>query len=546
MSFTRVALASALLGLGLAGCAANSDGDAPPTLEITSPQRGTFTSDDAITVTGRVRDEGPVQLSINGTEVVPAADGSFTATIPVAPGIAFLETRAVDRAGQAVRDVRAVLTGDQAPTDGSEPAPIGARAGTEALGKIGDAIATAAEAIDFTAAVKAMNPVYENTGCLGAKIDVTSVALSNIDLALTPKAGAITTAVSIDNVVVKMHANFKVACVGGSTNITVRSSKARIRGDLGVAIRGSKLATSLAGTTVALDGFSIDVGGVPGAIEDLLKNKAREAVENSLTNVIRDRVPPMANDALAGLIARPFDAAILGKQTRIAVAPSAIEVSPSGLFVAVETRLSVEGGEGGTFASTPAPLAPSLLASAAGLGVAVADDAANQLLAGLWAAGAFDLSLPIDAVGPVAALLDDDARTLEVRLSLPPTATTEGAAELAIGDLIVTTRDAAGAEVQRLALSVRTEVSAVPSAGKLALTLGAPEVHAQVLLQSDAVDRPLADEQVEGIVTGVWGLVGNMASDALGKLPMPAVGGVQLGAPTVEGRDGFLVADVGL
>lgn len=78
------------------------------------------------------------------------------------------------------------------------------------------------------------------------------------------------------------------------------------------------------------------------------------------------------------------------------------------------------------------------------------------------------------------------------------------------------------------------------------LTVGAPEVFAQVLAQGEAVEEPLTDEQVEALVTGVWGVVGVKADDALAKLPMPTIGGVTLGAPTVTAVDGFVLADIAL
>ncbi|MBA3391907.1 MAG: hypothetical protein H0T89_04640, partial [Deltaproteobacteria bacterium] len=51
--------------------------------------------------------------------------------------------------------------------------------------------------------------------------------------------------------------------------------------------------------------------------------------------------------------------------------------------------------------------------------------------------------------------------------------------------------------------------------------------------------------ELEGIVTGVWGVIGSKVDDAIGKLPMPAVAGIQLGAPTVQGDAGYVVLDVG-
>lgn len=542
------AFAAVLAGVLSACSSASTTEDVAPTLEITSPARGAEAEAGQVTVTGIVTDNGPVTVTINGTEVTPAKDGSFSAAITVDPGVAIIETHAKDKSGNDTRDVRAVLAGTLAATDGSVKAPIGARAGVEALRTIGQAIGTAAEAIDFTAAAQAMNPVYNNTGCLGARIDITSIALSNIDVGLVPQTNTLTTDVGISNVVVKLHADFKVACIGGSTTITVRSSKARIHGDLGVAVASGKIATSLTGTTVALDGFSIDVGGVPGAIESLLKDKARSAVESSLTSVIKSKVPPMANAKLAGLLAKPYSAAVLGHDADISVTPGAVSLTPAGLLVTVDTQLAVAGGEGGMFVSQPMPLTADVVDQTRGLGVAISADLINQLFAGLWAVDAFDTSLPISQVGVLAALLDDDAATLDVKMSLPPTVTTVGTElKLSVGDLIVTVRDTTGAEIQSLALSLRTTVSAEPSqSGKLLLTVGAPEVHAQVLAQSAAVDRPLTDEQVEGIVTGVWGVVGSAAGDALGNLPMPSIAGVALGAPAVAAQPGFVVADVPL
>ena len=54
----------------------------------------------------------------------------------------------------------------------------------------------------------------------------------------------------------------------------------------------------------------------------------------------------------------------------------------------------------------------------------------------------------------------------------------------------------------------------------------------------------VTDDQVEAIVTGVWGLVGVKADDALSKLPMPTIAGIQLGAPSIEAGDNAVLADV--
>lgn len=542
----RALLASSLVATACTDSAAPVD-EIQPTLEITSPERGTTSESTSITVTGRAIDNGPLTVTVNGQTVTPATDGTFSVTLEVVPGMSIIETHAIDAGGNDMRDVRAVLAGNLAPTDGSISSPVAARAGATALTAVGNTLATQAEAIDFTSAAQAMNPVYNNTGCLGARIDLTSVDLSNIDVALVPDTGTLTTDVEIDNVVVRAHANFKVACVGGSTNITVRASKARIHGDLGVTVSGAgNVRTSLAGTSVALDGFTVDVGGVPGAIESLLKGEVRKAVEKALVDVIKAQVPDFADTALAGLVTKPVAFDLLGNATSIGIAPAIVDLSPDGLFVSLDTTIAVAGGEGGVFVPMSAAASPALMDGSSDLGIALANDTINQLFAAMWATGSMEQNLDITAVGPLAALLDDDTKTLSVQFSLPPAVTTVGdTLGLAIGDMIVTGKDASGATVQKMAITITTTLSANPTqSGKLSLVTGAPAVKAQMVEQSDVVDRKLTGQQIEGIVSGAWGLVSSMADEALAKVPVPQVAGVTFAAPTIVARDGFVVANV--
>lgn len=526
-------------------CSANEGDDKAPILEVTSPARGTLADSDQVTVTGRVTDDGAVKVTVAGTEVAVAKDGTFSATITVPPGIAIIETHAVDKAGHDVRDVRSVLAGELAPSDGTKTDLVGARVGVAALGAIGNAIGDQAKAVDYTAAVQSLNPVYDNTGCLGATINITSVTLSDVDVALAPKTNLLGTDVVIANLDVRMSAKFKVACIGGSTTITVKATKTTIHGDLGAQIAAGKIATSLPTTTVAFDNFSIDVGGVPGAIESLLKDQARSGVEKALTSAIKSKVPAIADKTLAGLISKPLSTSILGANTAISITPSQISITPTELFVGVTSKLKVTGGEGGTFLTTPTVVTPSAM-TGNGLGIALDDDLVNELFAGLWAADTFDKSLAVDSIPALGALLDDDARTIDLQLSLPPTVSTAGGdLELSLGDAIITVKDEAGGDVHKIALSVRTVLKAEPSqSGKILLTVGSPEVYAQVLENSAEVEKPLTDEQVEALVTGVWGVIGVKADDALSNLPMPTIAGINLGAPTVEAGEGLVLANI--
>ncbi len=536
------AIAAAALSLFVVACS-GAESLPDPTIEITSPARGSVAPAGPLEVTGRVTNAQ--QVFVNGAPVTPAADGSFTTTVDVAAGISLIESHAVAGAAD-VKDVRAVLAGPTAPTDGSVKAPLGAHASLGALSAIGGAMATTAKAVDYTAAAQALNPVYNNTGCLGAKIDITSIALSDIAVALAPSASSLATDVTISNVVVKLHASYKAACIGGSTTITVTASAAHLHGQLGVAVANDAIATSIGNVTVALDNFNLDVGGVPGVVEDLFRSTVRGKVENALASMIHDKVPGFADSALAGLLAKPIQATILGHATTFTVVPTRASVSAAGLSLAADTTVKVADGEGAMALAQPMPMNDDLIAQSHGVGLALAADSVNQLFAGLWAAGALDRSLPIGSVGALGAVLDASATTIDIKLALPPTVTAGAdGLVLAIGDLMVTTRDDAGTPVQELAVSVTTTLQAGPSpTGKLLLTVGTPDVHAQIVSQSEAVTRPLTGDAVEGIVTSVWSLVGGAADSALGTLPMPALAGLQLGAPAITGTAGYLIADV--
>ena len=546
------AAVTAILLAGITACASSSSStqpgtDAPPVLQITSPQRGATVDGNSLTVTGTATGGAGLSVTVDNAPVTLAKDGSFTATVPATPGISIIETHAKDQAGHDVRDVRAVLAGTLEASDGTQVATIAAHASPAVLTAVGKTVASDAQGVDYTSIAQQLNPVYDNGGCLGAVVNITSVSVGNVDVQLTPKAGALAAAVTIGNVVVKAHVDFKVACIGGSDTLTVSSSAAHINGDLGVTVSGGKLVTSLPSAAVSLDDFNLSVGGIPSAVVNLFEGTVKSKVQTALQNAITSKLPPIANGKLAGLLAKPFDAKLLGIDTTLAVTPMTATIAPDGLLVAVDSKVAVTGGAGGVFLEQPAP-DPSMLASTTtNLGVAIANDVVNQLLGGLWAAGAFDMTVPTSSVGPLAGLLDSDATQLKVSVSLPPTVQSDsaGTLQLAVGDALIEVQDASGNDLQTIALSVQTTIAAGPMQdGTLALALGTPTVYAQVIGQVDDGSRHLTDAQVEAIVSGAWGLVSQQAGGALAKLPMPSIAGLQLGTPTVGAASNFVVADI--
>lgn len=548
------AFASLALVLAAAACSSATNGGSggsaePLVLTVDTPTRGTTVDGTSVTVSGHATGgHGALTVTVAGQATPVGADGSFSAATTVTDGIDIVETHAKDSEGADVRDVRAVLAGTLAATDGTHAAPMATHASPSALTAIGNAMAGDAAKVDYTSVAEGLNPIYDNGGCLGATVNITNVSLSGVDVGLAPKAGALTTNVTIHDVSVQLHASFKVACIGGSGTITVTSSAAHISGDLGVDVSSGKLETALPSSSVTLDNFNVSVSGIPSEVTGLFNGIIKGKVQTALANAIQSKVPSIANGELAGLLTKPFDESVLGADVSLGVTPTAATIDSSGVYVAVDTTINVASGSGGVFLTEATQDASAALASSPDLGVAIANDVVNQLLGGLWAANAFDMTVQLSSIPGAGALLDPNATQLAVSMSLPPTAATDpsGNLNLAVGDAILSVQDASGNELQRIALSVQTGMSISATANnKLAMTLGNPTVYAQVLVQSQDT-APLADSELESIVKGVWSTVGQQASTALAKLPMPAIAGVQLGEPTVSSTANYVVADIPL
>lgn len=510
--------------------------DVAPTLAIETPARGTFLDGDELVVTGRAADDGAVAVTVNGTAAALQPDGSFAVTVPaLGPGLFVIETHASDATGHDVRDVRAVLVGPFAPSDGTTRAPIAVRAGTAALASFGDALATA----DFAAAAKAANPVFNKPGCLGARVDITDVTIGKVTLALAPRQGALDAIVTADDVDVKLALTYEVACLDGSTTATVRT-KARITGQLAGAIVGGRIRTTLSRSSVTLDAFDADIIGVPDRIESVLRGGVRIGIEIALARIVASELPKLADAQLAALFARPASAQVLGRATTISTSPRSLDITSAGVGVSADLAFLVAGGETGRYV---ARALPALVAPASDdLAIAISPAAIDQLLAGLWAAKAFDRTITRADLGPLGMFLDERIAEIELAFSLPPVTSASGATpEIAVGDLIVILRDVTGGELQRLAVTLRTTLAIAP--GEASLSTAQPTVFAQSL--AAAPGAPLDGAGVEQLIRSVWSLVGGSLDDALTRIAVPGVpGAIQI--RSVGARDGAIVLDVAM
>lgn len=528
--------------------AACTGGDAtPPTLEVTSPERGTIGDSPEVTVTGTVVDEeGGVTVAVNGVPAQVAADGSFTATIEVPAGVTAIETIATDGGGNTDRDVRAVMTGDLLPTDGFVADAVGAKVGAAAFNVIGGVATDMVKALDLGAIAQPMNPVVSEGGsCLGVDVDVTDVNIGDFTLDLTPQPGNVVVGAAIRDLRIDLHAHYHVACIGGNSDIIIYADTVTLDGGLGLDANGGALHASVGGVQVLIDGLYLDVGGLPDSVVNLFSDQIGDIVAETAAGMIQDKVPGMVEQMLTDMTGKSWTLPVLDRNLALGVTPTQIDMDYDGVTIALDTTMRVEGGEGGFYVSNPSPM---ISMPTDGLGVAVSDDALNQLFAAFWASGAMDLAMPVTRDSPISLIIGAETTVMRVEMSLPPTVSMDpsGDLRLTVGDIMLHADDENGGDVMTVAMTLSTTLGAEATDDQhIRLRLGEPTVFANVVSQKER-PVPMTDHDIEGLVDTIFPTVQTMANHAMEAMPLPSIMGVSLESPTLESADGYVTMQTGV
>src|SRR5204862_1814390 len=173
-------------------------------------------------------------------------------------------------------------------------------------------------------------------------------------------------------------------------DISLAASHIKVTGVLTVGINAQRGAFDIAleSPVVKVTGFDADLGGVPGEIVDLLH------IDTAIGSVIGwatgRLVVPLVNGARDDLNARAT-VSVLGTPVDIAVSPARIQLDAAGAVVELDSALRAHGdtaSPGYVYVANQVPA----MATDAGFELAIADDAANQLLGRFWAAGGLNLA----------------------------------------------------------------------------------------------------------------------------------------------------------
>ncbi|HEU5055215.1 MAG TPA: hypothetical protein VFU21_01765 [Kofleriaceae bacterium] len=540
-----LALAAACTGTITDGRGTSND-TTPPTVEVTSPPRGTVTEDRSVVVAGRVTDDkSPVSLKVNGNAVEVNPDGSFSTTIEVGDGITLFDTIATDGAGNEANDARAVLSGTLVPQETPVAEGVVANLSGTAMNGLGQLVSSLANNTDFTALATALNPVVDaGGGCNEAQVYVESVSHGGVEVGVTPVAGGVQAAVSIRSLVVRGHVEFEAICINGSASWTISADAYDVGGVIAPTLASGTITIALAGVTSDFRGFNLDVNNIPGFIEDIFEDDVRDKLAQILRDKVNEMVPSLATAFLAEFLAGAWDISLLGQTISLGVTPSAMTWTEQGGTIALDTSATIEGVDG-LYLSSPRPRPSDADMASTGIRVGLADDVLNQLLAAIWAAGALeDAMVPGDA-DALGAAFGGDVASATMTLMLPPVAnfdTTTGSARLTLGDMMVTALDPSGATLASFVVSADIDLAVETSAdGRVKVVTSTPRILAQVLEQSPTLLVPLDKLKVAAIAELAIKTLSLKADDLLANLPVPGLADASITSPSFQPAMGYML-----
>lgn len=545
------ALSTVALAFVAAACSDHPFDDSGPAIDpnaprvhILQPARGTILgAATTVTVSGTAEDDsGVAKVTVNGVDAKLAADGSFTVEVPVTPGTNLLHAIATDASNNAGKETRAVVAGPMTQLDMAVPNALTASLSAQTFDAVGRGISGFLTTADLEALIAPMNPVI-NSGapdgpdCLYVQGAVTSAKIGGSTTTLTPQSGSIAVDLELSNVKIGMHLNYAAACLDGSRDVTAAATNISVKGTLVMGVKADHtFDVHLDNPVVKLTGFDVDLGGIPGAIVNILHLDS--AASGLVASLAKSVIASSVGSALSGLNnTKTID--VLGTPVDIAVAPQKIDIDTTGALIQLDTTLRAHGddaGPGFVYIDNQLPT----MDRTHGFAMAVADDAANQLFASFWAAKGMDktIDLKTGPYGDVGTLYD----SVQLQAMVPPFVDATGEhLSLTIGDLLATF-SLAGSPVTSVAINAQVDLQVkTDDTGAIRLDVGTPTTYVDILDDQIEGANALSTSQFEAITSFALGRVIAFGSGAVGAIPLPSMGGVSISNLDITEQTGYLV-----
>jgi hypothetical protein len=525
-----------------------ADDTEAPRVVLTEPVAPAILDGDRIVIAGRVEDDNPDRLEIDGVPVDLDADGTFSVALPVEPGAVRARVRAYDTAGHAGEAFVAALVGPQRPsgTPIEDAAALGLAPGAFAeLARGAEALLAGA---DLGATMAGGAPILE-----GSWGELTVVGLTHgaVDVALAPADGVIESTVTVAAPRVDLELDPPIF---GTVTGFMAADTLLLSVALALTPADGRATVSEVAATVELEGFRYNVDGFPGFVEDLVRDYVRSYVEQQIGRTVASLLRTYVEDALASL-PQSFEAPVLGAPVEIRADVSAIEVTPAGARLVIDlSGMAVSPlPERAAFGHLAAPEAALPAGSEHDVELAFAVQSLNAFMSELWRGGGrIDRITTPPTAGEIALLVpswrDDapsDARIdVVLDFALPPVVVGDehDGLRMETADLRIDVIAVAGGEDVHLgtasaAVSADVDVLLDESTGApvVRLEIGETRVSGDGLTGLDGV----AGQRIDEILSALAPPIADFLERFLA-LSAPAMAGFRLDAESAGPRDGYV------
>ena len=532
-----------------------------PTLDIDTPERGTFSTEVATTVSGTVSDPytGIASLTVNGEPVTVESDGSFSADLANSFGLNVLETEAIDGDGNPTTDTRAVLAGAFLPYESAADDGIAARinqAGFDTLETLGEGLIGGT---DLAAVIP--NPAFSTSSesCIDLIFDevcitwysitlyVTNPYIGATDLELDPDAGGwLNATFTVYNPSIDWEADGTVLGIGLGADGEIFADAITVDMDLQPYVSGGVLGVNVLYADVSSSGFTFDWDSWIYDVMDFfgldLSGLIQGFMEDAIEGAIQDEVPALVADAVGDLeIATDLD--IEGTTYRFAATPSSVTVDDLGLTLGLGTTFTTSTWAHAT--TGPGSLwgdytLPTYATGTPGMQASLSLDFLNQALYAFWGGGLLDRTLSERDIGldlgSLSTFLPFSSLSIVTEAMLPPVivpGTGDALLDLQIGDLGLTLYDGApedGDVVFQLYASIVTELELDVVDGMLAPALGETTIWFDVVVPSAGSE---ASADAESLLGALVPMLLPSLTGGLGAVPIPDIEGFTLAVDSI-------------
>ncbi len=453
------------------------DGTAP-VLAITYPERGaTINGDRMVVVTGTVSESVSqvASLTINGSTITVAADGSFQ--FPVVPdqGMNLIDATATDTFGNAFRTLRSyqyspVWTTMDLPDPLASAIPNALKAylddklfwnaDTTDQATISAILEMAVANLDLSTLIP--NPVthVSQIGC-DYDIFIDSITFDPPAVKIVPDFGALKINIVIPNFkatirLVKTTTGFNICPGDQSGDATATTVTLNSTVQMSVDPVTHLIAMNASDAVLTLDGFAVHINNwfynlIVGMLQGTLQTMLQDQVKTLLTDQI-NKLPATLNNLLAKPFAFTIPALMTGMNAvtlQISLQPQVLNFDPEGGALDLNAAITSDHlidrnilgtiGRASCLAGTPEAFGFDM-ANPEKLMLALFDDALNEALYSLWDGRLLNVHLTADALKDKVDLSTYGVENLDATTAalLPPIITScnpAGTLTVEVGDL---------------------------------------------------------------------------------------------------------------